>query len=106
MNALEAIGYMGMEDGRIVAVRNLTTDSSLRYSDLIDGDCGLNLEHGEVVSSEWELGWECKTCCGDGTVTVPCPRCGTGYTVEPCCGGFDDATCPDCTDGIKWESEY
>lgn len=110
MNALEALGYMGVEIGRIIQVRNVKLGIVVVYDDLMEGRYGLVLCSADIVNDEWELGWRCTKCEGSGQITVPCPRC-SGRSLHlllenPCCGGWDEADCRDCDNGIKWETEY
>lgn len=40
----------------------------------------------------------CETCGGNGIIDVKCRRCGgSGMAYgEICCGGWDEADCPEC----------
>lgn len=66
-----------------------------------------SMQTGVSQAQQIEVAWQahygpfdqkCPTCNGWGTVEIMCLRCnGTGFVgSEVCCGGFDEATCPEC----------
>ena len=95
MNALEALGYMAVEVGRIIQVRNKKLGIVIIHEDLIEGRSGLVLCSGDINSNEWEIGWSCVSCCESGTITM---HCNTPFEEE--------VLCADCENGIRWETEY
>lgn len=96
MNALEALGIMAVEKN-IVQIRNIKPAVILVKADLLrEGGDGLLLLQPEIVADTWELGWSCSKCCGSGTL-------GVGHSNSP---DYEEVSCPHCTGGIRWETEY
>ena len=104
-----ALGYMLIEEGRIVSIRNKELNQRLDLEDLASGKRMLLMFSKEMNHDEWEIGWSCPKCMGDGIISVRC-RCVDRprhiQAENPCCGGWDEAECPDCEKGILWKEEY
>ena len=109
MKGIEALGYMLIDDS-VIAIR----DTRLGGCEASYHFClshGIGLTGEQLTSENWEIGRTCEKCDGDGQITVPCPRC-SGRSLHnllenPCCGGYDDAECPDCNgEGIIWDQDY
>jgi hypothetical protein len=111
MNGLIALGYMLIEEGRIVAIRNEEFDQRLNLEELssASGTKTIVTITALMKADGWEIGWKCPKCMGDGTISVRCPCVDRPRHVQaedPCCGGWDEAECPECDNGIQWEEEY
>lgn len=109
MNGFTAIGHMLLEEGRIVSVRHEERGVQVDHDKVISGQI-FTTQKGDLEADGWELGWRCVKCSGDGTITVPCPRC-SGRSLHsllenPCCGGWDEVECPECEKGIQWAEDY
>jgi hypothetical protein len=95
MNALEALGCMAAEEGKIDAVRHKENGRFLELADLKKN--GLSLSADELNATGYELGWSCPVCCGSGMVANPLK-----YWPHD----DDEVTCSQCDSGIRWEKEY
>lgn len=108
MTGKDALVYM-LNDDAIKAVRSPDKDCKLE-SDLVTAK-GIHLTGVQLRIEGWQLAYQCQTCEGDGEIEVPCPRC-HGRSIQsllenPCCGGTDSETCPDCNgEGVVWCEEY
>jgi hypothetical protein len=107
MTGLVALGYMLIEEGKIVAIRNEARGIRVEYVDVREdvGAAPSNLQY-----AGWEIGFECDKCLGSGEISIPCPRC-SGRSLHsllenPCCDGYDEVKCDKCEGGIRWMNEY
>lgn len=109
MNALDALMHMHDESERIIKIRNQVFNTELVYAELTSGKSGICMGPVLMFSNEWELGVECEVCRGDGEIRVECSCNGRSLhslLENPCCGGWNQATCPECEgEGIRWKRE-
>jgi len=109
MNALDALTLMHDEDNRITQIRNVPHNITLIYDDIMAGRQDVNIPFPALIDEEWEIGVECEACRGGGEIDVPCACLGRSmYSLlaNPCCGGWDVATCQECDgEGIRWKRE-
>jgi len=109
MNALDALTLMHDEDNRITEIRNVQHNITLIYDDIMAGKMEVGIPFPALISEEWEIGVECEACKGTGEINVECACNGRSLhslLENPCCGGWDVATCGECEgEGIRWKRE-
>lgn len=108
MSGFDAVGYMLIEEGRIVAVRNERLWLRFDHEAILkNGFPRVNV--AALNADGYEIGWRCTKCEGSGEISVPCKCSGRSLASlqeNPCCDGWDTAKCPKCTEGLSWQKEY
>ncbi|OHD24895.1 MAG: hypothetical protein A2Y38_16315 [Spirochaetes bacterium GWB1_59_5] len=110
MTGLQALGYMLTEEKNIIAIRDKENMNRLEYDDLVELSVTLMICPAIYRKEGWEIGVQCEVCKGTGEINVECAcrsRPLHSLLENPCCGGWDTATCSECDgEGIRWKKEY
>lgn len=95
MTGFVATGYMLVEEGLIIRVRNERLGITIEWENV--QEYGLPRINVEILKTKgWKLGFTCGDCCGTGE-SVTRDRA----------GNLVDCECPKCDGrGTRWEQEY